>query len=357
MSVKKVDFLIVGQGLAGTCLAWHLIEKGASVAFVDHNFKNASSKVATGLWHGLTFRKLGKTWAADDGIPHLYEHFTAVEKKLNTKLMSEQKVARIFRNEKQAEEWKEARSDSRLHPFVKEKKETIKLDKEMFSKPFGADEIQLSGRLNLSNYLEMSKAYFKEHFPYIEAEVSFTNKSIQVQGLEKIGYEKVVFCEGHKVKNNPIFNYLPIGQTKGEVLFLEKKTDLSHILNSGVFLLEDEKGDWQCGSNFEWDADSYEPTQKAREEITAKLKNYYKGEIEVKRQITGIRPTSPDRRPIIGEHPTEKNHYVFNGLGSKGVLIAPLVSKIFSDYLLSGSKIPDEMHVKRFEKFHPAVNM
>ncbi len=357
MSKKKVDFLIVGQGLAGTCLAWHLIEKGASIAFVDPNFKNASSKVAAGLWHGLTFRRLGKTWLADDGIPYLYEHYQSLEKKLNVRLISDQKVTRIFRTTQQEKDWEKARDENRLSPFLRESKSNVELEDDLFETPHGADEIEFSGRLNLSEYLEASKIYFKSNYPYFEEGFRWEQWNQENLRYKDLTCVKIVFAEGHMVKNNPLFSYLPVGQTKGEVLKINAETKLNYILNSGVFLLTDENGDWLCGSNFEWNAKSYEPTSAARDEILSKLKLYYKGELKVLQQVAGIRPTSPDRRPILGEHPKQKKHFVFNGLGTKGVLIAPLVSKIYSDYLLTGIKIPDEMHVRRFEKFHPSVYM
>lgn len=352
MSKKKVDFLIVGQGLAGTCLGWHLIEKGARVAFVDPNFKNASSKVAAGLWHGLTFRKLGKTWLADEGIPYLYEHYQSIEKKLGVRLISEQKVARIFRTEQQEKDWEKARDENCLNPFLKASRSNLELEKDLFDTPHGADEIDFSGRLNLSEYLEASKTYFKSNYPYFEEEFSWEQWSQENLIYKGLSCDKIVFAEGHQIKNNLLFSYLPVGQTKGEVLKLNAECKLEHILNSGVFLLTDENGDWLCGSNFEWNASSYAPTSAAKDEILSKLKMYYKGELKILQQVAGIRPTSPDRRPILGDHPEQKNHFIYNGLGTKGVLIAPLVSKIFSEYLLNGSKIPDEMHVKRFEKFH-----
>ena len=45
---KKFDFIIVGQGLAGTLLAHDLIELEKSVIIIDTHLKASSSRVAAG---------------------------------------------------------------------------------------------------------------------------------------------------------------------------------------------------------------------------------------------------------------------------------------------------------------------
>ena len=46
---RQVDFIIVGQGIAGTLLAHDLLEKGHSVYIIDKPMIASASKVAAGL--------------------------------------------------------------------------------------------------------------------------------------------------------------------------------------------------------------------------------------------------------------------------------------------------------------------
>ena len=39
--------------------------------------------------------------------------------------------------------------------------------------------------------------------------------------------------------------------------------------------------------------------------------------------LTGIRPTTKDRRPLLAVHPVHTNLYALNGLGTNGVLFGP----------------------------------
>ena len=57
----QVDFLIVGQGLAGSLLAKELRRRGRSVHVVDDGWKSASSQVAAGLMTPLTGRRFTLT--------------------------------------------------------------------------------------------------------------------------------------------------------------------------------------------------------------------------------------------------------------------------------------------------------
>ena len=52
----KIDYIIVGQGLAGTLLAYFLEQSGKSVVFVDNGYKTAATKVAAGIFNHNLFQ-------------------------------------------------------------------------------------------------------------------------------------------------------------------------------------------------------------------------------------------------------------------------------------------------------------
>ena len=53
MSRVDFDYLILGQGLAGSLLAWHLLQAGKRVLVIDDGLRSSSSKVAAGLINPL----------------------------------------------------------------------------------------------------------------------------------------------------------------------------------------------------------------------------------------------------------------------------------------------------------------
>ena len=64
-----VDYLIVGQGIAGTVLSYTLLEKGKTALVIDKNQAQTSSKVATGICNPITGRRWAKTWQGDKLFP------------------------------------------------------------------------------------------------------------------------------------------------------------------------------------------------------------------------------------------------------------------------------------------------
>ena len=51
--------------------------------------------------------------------------------------------------------------------------------------------------------------------------------------------------------------------------------------------------------------------------------------------------------PVIGSHPVEPGLAMFNGLGSKGSLLAPKMAAMLAGHLLSGDAIPRDIDVRR----------
>ena len=73
------DFLIVGQGIAGSVMAITLIEKGYTVCVIDKPDLSLSSKIAAGIWNPVVFKRLVKSWLADDVVPELERFYLNFE--------------------------------------------------------------------------------------------------------------------------------------------------------------------------------------------------------------------------------------------------------------------------------------
>lgn len=64
----------------------------------------------------------------------------------------------------------------------------------------------------------------------------------------------------------------------------------------------------------------------------------------------GMRPTVSDRRPVLGMHPEHKGLFIFNGLGTKGYMLAPLLSFEMAEYMANGKPLHKEVEYTRFIK-------
>ena len=65
----------------------------------------------------------------------------------------------------------------------------------------------------------------------------------------------------------------------------------------------------------------------------------------------GIRPTVLDRRPLIGPHPLHKNVFIFNGLGTKGIMLGPYFANEFTKSLETDGIMKGETDINRFYSF------
>ena len=136
---------------------------------------------------------------------------------------------------------------------------------------------------------------------------------------------------------------------KGELLIIKSDgLKLKELINRGIFIRPLTNDLYLIGSTYSWNDHSLIPTESAKEEIQNKLKTVIKTDFTVLEQVAGIRPTVKGRRPFLGQHPEHKNLFIFNGLGTKGLLLAPYFSQHFCDYLLSNNLLIPEVDIKRF---------
>ena len=69
MSPAPFDTLILGQGLAGSALAWHLIEAGERVCVIDDGHCRSSTRVAAGLINPLAGLRFNRRPEVGDWLP------------------------------------------------------------------------------------------------------------------------------------------------------------------------------------------------------------------------------------------------------------------------------------------------
>jgi glycine oxidase len=123
---------------------------------------------------------------------------------------------------------------------------------------------------------------------------------------------------------------------------------IDFAIKSSVFVIPLGNDLYRIGATYERENITNTPTQKAKEELLDKLKRFINCDFEVVEHYAGIRPTVKDRRPLIGRHIEHKNLYILNGLGSRGVMIAPYVAEKLFKFVENNIAIDKEIDVNRF---------
>ena len=160
----------------------------------------------------------------------------------------------------------------------------------------------------------------------------------------------IVFCEGFGMKQNLFFNYLPLNEVKGELITIHAPyLNINFLLKSTLFVLPLGDHYYKVGATFNWKDKTSNPSEEGKTELVEKLEKVINVAYKIIDQTAGIRPTVRDRRPLVGKHPAYPNLAILNGLGTRGVMIAPTMAKQLFNHLESGSELDKEIDIKRFE--------
>lgn len=343
------SYIVVGQGLAGSIFAYELIKQGYNVSIIDRDSGARSSRVAAGIFHPLVFKRTTLTWKSDVLFDFLEEYYPELEKELGGKFYHPMPYLRYFASQGERENWLKFMADDEYKSFLGEVVDESPIAG--VTSTFGVGLVKRSGWVNTNSLLDCFEIYF------IEKEILIVDKFdynlIQFIG-DKVAYkhlvaDKIIFAEGYGITQNPYFSHLPLKATKGQVLTVDVDgLAEDNIINRKVFALPLGDKQFKVGSTYEWEWENEEPTPELRLDLEAKLASLVDLPFEVKDHQAGIRPSVHDRRPLIGLHPEHPQLAVFNGMGSKGVMIAPYFAKEFASYLNNSSELDKEVDIKRF---------
>lgn len=344
------DYLIIGQGIAGTSVAWHLHDLGMSFQIVGDASMPSSSSVAAGIFNPLTGKKLVKTWLADDLFPYARTFYGNLEAKLDRKIMHLTPIYRPFRSIEEQNTYLAQTADPGISPYVAQ---TPDPGAEMpyVNADFGGLEVVQSGWIDLPALLDASRSYFQERHLYVEAAFNAADLTRTEEGVEwrDKRFKTVIFCQGFFALENSWFNWLPFTPVKGQIL--EIATDVPvkpYIINQGIFALPVAENRMKVGATYSWNPLDWEVTEAATEELEAKLRGLLSTGYTLMGAQAGIRPSVRDRRPLIGIHPEFPNVCIFNGLGTKGVTLAPFLVKEFCNHLIYGKELNPLVNIKRY---------
>lgn len=333
--------VIVGWGLAGSVLAWQFYLKGVGFQVNDSGV-NWSTRTAAGLVNPIVFKRMTKSWNADVLMPSAEEFYTKIEQILGVQLLSRKPIFRVFASTAEENDWSAKQGDDRFKAYLSNESTTVNPSPNHFKFPFGLGTVKTIGSLNTNLFLDTSKIFFERQG------IQFTNKRFDYAHLE--GTSTYFFCEGVEIKNNPLFNYLPLKPTHGETLDIEsKELNFEATINKNMFLTHVEENRYKIGATYNWELEEHMITDLARQELRGKLAEFANFEYTILAQNAGIRPTVIDRKPLLGIHPVVKNAVVFNGLGTKGVMIAPYYAEQLLAHVYANQKLEIEVDIVRFD--------
>lgn len=345
----EVDFLLVGQGIAGTLLSYRLIKAGKKVHIIDQAEKNICSRVAAGLYNPVTGRKMVKTWQADLVFPEIEPFYMHLEWELKSRFLYKKAIYRPFGSLEEQNEWMGHSGEESYKTYIKAIK-TSPAYKEV-NDPYGGLFLNQSGYVDINNLLDCYALWLGErgmlsNEEFDEEDLKVSEKGIGYKGITA---RSIIYVNGMGAKKSKFFNWLPLIPNKGEILVVKQGFTPQEIINRGIFRITLPNKTVRVGSTYRVNDMSLEPTERAKDEILEKLEKLVNLPVEdILEHQAGIRPTTKDRRPILGKHPESSNVYIFNGLGAKGVSLGPYFSRKMFNLLIFGNEPQKEVNISRF---------
>jgi glycine/D-amino acid oxidase-like deaminating enzyme len=193
---------------------------------------------------------------------------------------------------------------------------------------------------NLLSY----KAFIHDHLKLGEDYLSYNN----------LAARHIVFAEGYGIHANIYFNNLPLDGTKGEILIIKAPgLQLDVSVNAGIFILPIGNSLFKVGATYNWNDKTQATTSEGRDELLEKIREVLNCEFQVVDHLAGVRPTTRDRKAVIGSHPYYNRLHVLNGLGTRGVMLAPAMAQALLNHIDHKTPLPREVDIARFYNSWP----
>ena len=345
-----IDYLIVGSGLAGIAFVETALNNNKSVLVID-NDSASSSKVAGGLYNPVILKRFTPISNAQEQLDELTSFYTKLESKLGIQLDFKMPILRKFFSIEEQNNWFVASDKKNLSPFLSTNlitKKIIGLDS-----PFDFGEVKQTGYVDVALLIEKYKSYLICNNLFLKDTFDYSILKSNSDGIEYKDFlaRHIVFAEGFGMHSNPYFNHLPLDGTKGELLIIKApKLDLKVIVNTSFFILPLGNNLFKVGATYNWEDKTNTPTAEGKQELIDIIKEILNCDFEIVSHFAGVRPTVKDRKPLIGTHNIFKNIHVLNGLGTRGVMLAPTLAKVLFESIECGVPLSRDLNIERYEK-------
>lgn len=345
------DVLIIGQGICGTMLSWFLQKAGISYVVIDDNQVDTPSKIAAGIINPVTGRRFVYSWMIDTIMPFAVKTYEEIGFFLDKKLIAKKDIIDFFPSAQMRDGFvtRLTENDTFLHTYPDQNHFN-----QYFNYNYGCGKISPSYTAYLHTLLYYWRMYLKEKDFLIED--TFEEKYLSVNSAEvkykDITADKIIFCNGLEAMNYDWFKKLPFSPSKGEALIIESsELTNEHIFKKGYMLAPlAEKNTFWVGSSYQWEFEHVHPSSEFLAATTQHLNNWLKVSYKVVDHKAALRPSTLERRPFVGFHPYYSNIGILNGMGTKGVSLAPYFAHQLTQQYVAGEPIIKEANVERFNK-------
>lgn len=352
MSDRHIDTLILGQGLAGSILAWLLIRAGQRVCVIDDGHTSSSSSVAAGLVNPLAGMRFNRRPEMDDWLGASDRCYAGLASQFGMAFFHPLPMLRLFRSEQQRRFHARRLIDPASCGLLGKTFGAQDCPEQILA-PYGGFTQHRTGYVDMPSVLGSIRGWLLGSGDLLEEglqydQIEFFAGGIRVMGLSA---QRLIFCDGARLRFNPWFSGLPLAPDQGEILNLRiDGWQTRHIINGAHWLVPLANGEVRLGATHEHRQLDKGTTRTGARELLAGLDALLPSRPvrQVVGHRAGIRPATSDRYPLLGRHPAQPRLWVFNGFGARGALTIPWYAERLIAHLLEGVPLPHEADIARF---------
>lgn len=335
-----VDALIIGQGLAGTTLAWALLRLKARLVICDDPAHSGASMVAAGLATPVTGRALRVRGDFAEDMAYCRHSYRLAEMATGQRFWQEKTALRLFAD---ASSMAKARAAAASHP------DHLVLGG---TPPAGlaplveVGEMPQAARLDVAGYCNASRTAFEQLGCFAAARVAPSDVEpgdLDVHVATGPWRARVViWCGGAADSNNAWLPDEALRPARGEMIRVHLPgLATSSVMHRAGHWLRPLLGanEYQFGATYDHDDPVPHITDRARATLMGNLSNWIEHEPRLIDQVAGVRPVAADRQPFARAHAVHRRVLMFNGLGSHGVLAAPRLAHDLAKTIVNMARV------------------
>jgi len=345
------DFIIVGQGICGTFLSYHLHKEGKKVLVIDEPRPFTATKVASGVINPVTGRRIVTVWMAEELLDFSLKAYTEIGHVLNETLITQNNIVSFPPSQQMADTYSQHIAENNSYICASSKKINYH---DWFTHLFEAVEINPTYLINLHPLLSGWRKKLKESNSLLEEKFDETLLKINDEGIsyQDITAHKILYCNGTDTYTSSYWKNLPGVFNKGEALIV----DIPGLSQENIYkfgattFVPWYDGLWWVGSSYENEFENTLPTDLFKRQKESELSFILKRSFTIVDHFASVRPATIERRPFVGLHPLHPPIGILNGMGTKGCSLAPYFAHQLTEHLLNDRPIMPEADVLRFQK-------
>jgi glycine oxidase len=323
-----IDAIIVGQGLAGSAVAWTLKRAGMDVVVIDSNDNNSASKISAGLVTPYSGKRQAKDSDFDRRRQQAKAFYEDVGKQLGMTLWLDESSVRRFQDQRERDDYRaksERNEVNDTEQVVNERGETV------------GYRMLSAARVMVSRFLAGTREVLRSEGRLIEGRQKIEEVRVSGQGIEikelKLVAKRIIFCQGFAGRENPWFPNIPDGPVRGEILEIALPAAESdavqhhkHWLAKSYPAAEACEYRYLVGATYDRDDLHDGVTFEGRLELTEGARLLTSQPYEIVNHQSAVRAAMRDRKHRVLRSTVNPNVYLVNGMGSRGSLLAPVAA-------------------------------